>query len=373
MISKNINKISKEKSILIVPLDWGLGHATRCIPLIKEFQAIGCNVIIAAEGAVKSLLENEFQQVIIIPCPQYRITYTKEKHWLALKILSQAPKILLAIYKEHMWVKKIVKKYSIDAVVSDNRFGLYQPGVPSVYITHQLLIKTGNYISEKILQKIHFGFIKKYTACWIPDFETTENIAGKLSHPAIPPINIGYIGGLSRFNKKEWAKNKYDLLIIISGPEPQRTIFEKILLHQLQQYNGKALLIRGLPGCKETKEKTTPATTTNLELSIKNHLSAEHMTDAIESATMVISRSGYTTVMDLIKLKQKAILVPTPGQTEQEYLASYLMEQHFFYTTSQDGFLLSEALKNANDFNFIIPSFDMEQYKKVVKDFVQSL
>lgn len=373
MISKNINKISKKKSILVVPLDWGLGHATRCIPLIKEFQAIGCNVIIAAEGAVKSLLEHEFQQVIIIPCPQYRITYTKEKRWLALKIISQAPKILLAIYKEHIWVKKVVKKYFIDAVVADNRFGLYRPGVPCVYITHQLLIKTGNFISEQVLQKIHFGFIKKYTTCWIPDFEAKENIAGKLSHPDMPLINTSYIGGLSRFKKKELAAKKYDLLIIVSGPEPQRTIFEEILLLQLQQYNGYALLIRGLPGSKETEESSTSAKSKNLQLSIKNHLSAEDLNDAIESATMVISRSGYTTVMDLIKLKQKAILVPTPGQTEQEYLASYLMEQHFFYTTSQDGFLLSEALNKASDFDFVIPSFDMEQYKKVVNNFVQSL
>ncbi len=414
MIPKKVNKISKKKNILVVPLDWGLGHATRCIPLIKEFEANGCGVIIAAEKATESLLKHEFQHLTFIALKGYRISYSRKRYWLPLKIISQIPRILLGIYKEHKWLKKVLKKYSINAVIADNRFGLYHSGIPSIYITHQLLIKTGSYFSERIAQKIHFWFIKKYTSCWVPDFEGMENISGELSHPskrvhlklslagggtsqgtppwplstpATPtkgerqfgmhtsklPSNINYIGCLSRFEKKDGFEKKYDLLIILSGPEPQRTIFEEMLLMQLQNYNGKSLLVRGLPGIEENEEQVFHAIAQVSHLIIKNHLSAGELNEAILQSKVVISRSGYTTIMDLIKLKQKAILVPTPGQTEQEYLASHLMKQRFFYTTSQEGFVLPQALKQANDFPFAIPSFDMDQYKKAVFQFVQSL
>lgn len=373
MINKKINKISKKNTILIVPLDWGLGHATRCIPLIKEFHANGCEVIIAAETATKSLLEHEFQQLTFIPLKGYRISYSRKKYWLPLKIISQIPRIVLGIYEEHQWLKKVVKKYSINAIIADNRFGLYHSGIPSIYITHQLLIKTGSNFTEKIARKIHFWFIKKYTSCWVPDFEGKDNISGELAHPLKHPPNINYIGCLSRFEKKEGFGKKYDLLILISGPAPQRAIFEELLLPQLQNYNGKVLLVRGLPGNDENEEKALYTNAQNPHLIIKNHLSAQELNDAIQQSQLVISRSGYTTIMDLIKLRQKAILVPTPGQTEQEYLAMHLMKQHFFYATSQEGFTLTDALKQATDFPFAIPSFDMEQYKKVVYQFVQSL
>lgn len=358
---------------MVVPLDWGLGHATRCIPLIRELLTNGCEVIIAAETATKSLLMLEFQQLTFIPLKGYRISYSKVKHGLPLKIISQVPRLLLAIYEEHTWLKKVVKKYSINAIISDNRFGLYHERIPSVYITHQLLIKTGSSFSEKIAQKIHFWFIKKYTSCWIPDFEGKNNIAGELSHPAKHPSNIHYIGCLSRFEKKDGIVKKYDLLILVSGPEPQRTIFEELLLQQLKNYNGKVLLVRGLPGIDEKEERVLNANEQDAHLVIKNHLSARELNDAIQEAGLVVSRSGYTTIMDLIRLQQRAILVPTPGQTEQEYLAWHLMKQDFFYASSQEGFMLTEALKQAEDFPFAVPAFDMEQYKKVVHQFIKSL
>lgn len=332
-----------------------------------------CEVIIAAETAIKSLLENEFQQLTYIPLKGYRMSYSKKKSWLPLKILFQVPQILLGIYNEHKWLKKIVKKYSINAVISDNRFGLYHSDIPSVYITHQLLIKTGNRFSDKIIQNINFWFINKYTFCWVPDFKGKENISGELSHPSLIPSNIKYIGGLSRFEKKDGFENKYDLLLLISGPEPQRTIFESLLVTQLQNYQGNSLLIRGLPGIDENKENTFYTKNKNPHLIIKDHLPAQELNEAIQQSKLVISRSGYTTIMDLIKLKQKAILVPTLGQTEQEYLVGHLMEQYFFYTTSQEGFVLENALKLAAAYPFAIPSFDMEQYKKTVYQFVHSL
>lgn len=368
IINIEINILPKPYKILIAPLDWGLGHATRSIPLIMSLLAEGCEVLIAADGHIQSLLQHEFPQATFLPLKGYSIQYTKQKRWLPLKILLQVPGILLSIYKEHQWLKKVVKSYSIDAVISDNRFGLYHPRIPSVYITHQLLIKTGNKLSESIARKFHYWFIKKYTQCWVPDFEGTDNIAGQLSHPAGIPTNILYIGCLSRFERNKAVETKYDLLILLSGPEPQRTIFEKLLLLQLQQFAGDVLLVRGQPRANETL--LTQKSTTG-KINIKNHLTAQELNLAIEQAKMVISRSGYTTVMDLIKLQKKAILVPTPGQTEQEYLAQHLMQQKLFYSVQQNNFLLKEALENAADFTFFFAEYDMEQYKKVIHQFVQ--
>jgi len=157
------------------------------------------------------LLEHEFQHVTIIPVKGYRIKYSKTSYWFPLKLIAQVPGILGSIYSEQKWVKKVIKKYSIDAIISDNRFGLHHSGVQTIYITHQLRIKTGNNFTEKILQKIHYWFIKKYTFCWVPDFGSKENIAGELSHPVKKPSNVSYIGSLSRFELREKVEKKYEI------------------------------------------------------------------------------------------------------------------------------------------------------------------
>lgn len=370
MINKIINKPPKKKTVLIVPLDWGLGHATRCIPLVNQFLTNGCEVIIAGEGAVLSLLKHEFQQLMFLHLRGYRVSYSVNKDTLPLKMLWQLPGILLTIYREHKWLKKVVKKYEIDAIISDNRFGLFYFTVPSIYITHQLMIKTGSSFSERIAGKIHHWFISKFSQCWVPDFEGSQNIAGALSHPASLPANTQYIGGLSRFMAGPVVDKKYDLLVLLSGPEPQRTIFESMLLTQLQHFDGSVLFVRGLPGSNDMQK---PATTNNTLMNMTPHLTAKDLNQAILQSSQIICRSGYTTIMDLLKLKRRAILVPTPGQTEQEYLAVHLMQQHFFYTVTQEEFSLSDALRKANDFSYIFPLFDMEQYKQKVRQFVQSL
>lgn len=358
---------------MVVPLDWGLGHATRCIPIIRELLANGCEVLIAAEGAAESLLKHEFQQLIFIPVRGYRISYSSEKYWLPFKIFAQVPQILMRVYQEHQWVKKSVKKYLITAIIADNRFGLYHSDLPSVYITHQLLIKMGSSFAEEIAQKMHYWFIKKYSFCWVPDFDGPNNIAGELSHPFNRPKNIAYIGGLSRFEKGSAIEKKFDLLFLVSGPEPQRTIFESLLLKQLENFNGKSLLIRGLPGISAVDENDFETKNDRPNLTIKNHLAAQELNEVIQQSELVVCRGGYTTIMDLIKLKKKAILIPTPGQTEQEYLAGHLMQQQIFYSVNQQGFDLIETLKAAHGFTFTIPSFNMEQYHESIKQFVQSL
>lgn len=347
------------------PLEWGLGHATRCIPIIKELIAQGAEVLIGAEGATAALLRSEFPTLQFLPLMGYRVSYSRKKYFLPLHLIFQIPKIVLTIVSETRWLKKMIRTHNINAVISDNRFGLYNRSVHTVYITHQLLIKTNNKLTERQAQKIHYRYIKKYNECWIPD-DREKGLAGVLSHPSHLPENAQYIGALSRFVKHD-AEIKYDLLITISGPEPQRTMFENIILNDLRSYEGKVLFVRGLPGGGDTQPESAE------HHSIVNHLSAIEMNKAMESSGLVISRSGYTTIMDLVKLGKKAVLVPTPGQTEQEYLADHLMSMGWFYCVDQKNFSLLRVLHQASSFPFNIPSVNMEQYKISVSKLMNKL
>lgn len=362
----NFNKIVKIPRILICPLDWGLGHATRCIPIIKELIALNCEVIIAADTLTFSLLKEEFPSIVFLRKKGYEIKYSRAKNGLWVKVLLQLPKIILKINRENKWLKKTIDQYKPDAIISDNRFGMYSKKIPSIYITHQLFIKTGNRFTERIAQKIHYYFIKKFTQCWVPDFKE-NGLAGKLSHPGKIPSNVIYLGALSRFQSLETIHKKYELLISISGPEPQRSIFENIILSQLHHFCGSVLLVRGLPSATET------ISSPNSSVKIINHLVAEEFNKALEQSEIVISRSGYTSIMDLVKLHKKAILIPTPGQTEQEYLAKYLFEKKIFYYMKQEKFSLNKALDKSSSFPFTHPHFSCDNYKNVINEFVGSL
>lgn len=364
--SNNFNNHKVKTRILVAPLDWGLGHATRCIPIINELISQNCEVYIAAAGSSFFLLKKEFPTTVFLRIHSYKIRYSRNKRWLPFKLFLQFPGIIFSIWKEKLWLKKIINKYSIDAVISDNRFGLYSKKNPSVYITHQLLIKTGNTFSEKFIQKVHYYFIKKFSNCWVPDFKE-NGFAGELSHQKNMPSNILYLGPLSRFEKQTDVPKIYDLLISISGPEPQRTIFEKMILFQLKTCNKKILLVRGLP--EENKEPDIIRDS----IKIVNHLSGDDLNRAFQQSELIISRSGYTTIMDLMKLGKNAILIPTPGQTEQEYLSNYLMEKKIFYSAGQDNFSLDSVLAHVSIFPFNKPAPFMEDYKKVINEFVLSL
>jgi uncharacterized protein (TIGR00661 family) len=362
----NFNTNSPKPKILIAPLDWGLGHATRCIPIINEFISLNCEVLIAASGSSFFLLKKEFPNQVVLRIAGYKIKYSRNKRWLPVSLLLQSPHLFVFIYKEHRWLKKAIKKYRIDAVVSDNRFGMFAKNIPCSYITHQLLIKTGNKLSEKVLQKIHYYFIKKFNYCWVPDHRE-NGIAGELSHQENKPTNVLYAGPLSRFEILENTPVIYDIIISISGPEPQRSIFEKIILAQIKFTEKKILIVRGLPGINEEFPHE------NASVKIVNHLSLYELNKAFHQSKIVISRSGYTTIMDLMKIKKKAVLVPTPGQTEQEYLAYYLMKSEFFYSVDQNKFSLDSTINEALSFSFNTLSSSMYDYKKIIGEFVQSV
>ena len=367
---ENINIGAKKKRVLVAPLDWGLGHATRCIPVIYALTNLNFEVIIAADGPTKNLLEKEFKNVVFTQIKGYNIRYSTNKFWLPLKLLLQFPKLLWVVFKENFWLDKTIAEYKIDAVISDNRLGLYSSKVPCIYITHQLQIKTGNSFTEWLAQKIHYFFINKYSACWVPDTAAENNLAGELSHPKkLPETPVKYLGPLSRFEKTTVEK-KYDLLILLSGPEPQRTILENLLLQELKSFSGKVAMVKGLP--KNSAEEEFIYDDEN-KITVANHLSATALNKAIQQSDIVICRSGYTSVMDLIKLQQKAILVATPGQTEQEYLAAYLMERKMFLSVPQSNFSLPTALQKACSFSFTNTFIYQAEYKKILQEFAQQL
>ena len=323
-------------NILVSVLDWGLGHATRCIPIIKSLKLNGAYITIACTPALQNIFEKEFTDVHFLPLPGYKIKYSKHKNLFTFSLLTQMPRLFWVLKKERSWLKKICNQYKFDAVISDNRFGFYHKNIPSVYITHQLYIETGNKILNQWAQKIHYYFINKFSECWVPDAAETPGLAGKLSHPEkLPKIPLHYLGIYSRFNKMELPKN-IDYLFILSGPEPQRSIFENLILKQITQFaECKIVLVRGVPIGNEIKN-------TAENLMVHNHVPAADLAHLIQSAKQVVCRSGYTSLLDLVSINKSAYLIPTPGQTEQIYLAEYLNGKNGFSFDRQENFSLDQ-------------------------------
>ncbi|MFT4155681.1 glycosyltransferase family protein [Parafilimonas sp.] len=361
-----MNKNLHAKKILIAPLDWGLGHATRCIVLIQNLQKLKCDITVAASGKTRKLLENEFAGITFLNLPGYEISYSGNKRFLPCKILLQVPKILKIIRYENKWLCEMQNKYAFDAVISDNRYGLYSRTITSVFITHQLSIQTNITWLDRMLQHYNYSFINCFNECWIPDLNGKLNIAGALSHPPkMPAIPSKYIGPLSRLKKINAVTINYKWMVIISGPEPQRSIFEGKILELAAKINDKFMIVRGLPGDDSQK----PASSNCM---LFNHLGTEEMQTAMQQSEFIISRCGYTTVMEVLSLQKKSVFIPTPGQTEQEYLAKHLFSQNWSYTFNQDDdFKLH--LKKATLFNYTLPEINMEQYKDVLNDFIERL
>ena len=323
-----------KKRILVAPLDWGIGHATRCIPIINALISSNFEVILAADSRPLHLLSTEFPQLEMIRFEGYNIKYSKYLP-MSLSMIFQIPKLLWNIKKENNALKEIIKEYRIDGVISDNRFGLYSSKSPCVFITHQLEIQTPSFSDS--IRNFNYQYINKYNACWVMDDEKM-NLAGNLSKPDSLPNNTHYIGIQSRFEKQE-IKKKYDFLAIVSGPEPQRTILEKGIIKALQDRKEKSLIVLGKPELN-TNNKIG-------NLTIKSHLDAKKLNTAISQSELIICRSGYSTVMDLAKLGGKAIFIPTPGQTEQEYLAENFMSKGICYSQNQSDFNFELALRES--------------------------
>lgn len=323
------------KRILVSPLNWGLGHATRCLPIIRSLVNQGNKVIIAADGGALSFLQKAMPELEFIKLPGFNATYSK-RNSQALKIAISTPRALRDFSNEHQQLDTIVKDYNIEAIISDNRFGCWNKNVKSVFITHQLHISIPKLWrwTAPIVNSINYSYIKHYDELWIPDAEGNINLAGALSHPANLPIKTSYIGYLSRFYADSLPNNEKDIdyLVILSGPEPQRTILEKIIIKQAYTIKEKIVILRAMPDCLNMI-KDLPDNVTTF-----NHVDDEMFVNLVSSARNIICRGGYSSLMDLIRLNRSAFLIPTPGQTEQEYLSQYLFKKGLFGYCKQKDF-----------------------------------
>jgi uncharacterized protein (TIGR00661 family) len=344
----------EQKAVCIAPLDWGLGHATRCIPLIHALEALNFTIYIAGEGKQASILKEAFPNAHFIPLKGYRIHYAKEKKFLIPTILFQVPKIVISIIQEHQWLKKISKQYRFDLIISDNRFGFFHKNITSVFITHQLEIQTPFNWLTRLCQNISYRFINKFNACWVADMQPPNHIAGNLVNTKrLPAIDIWYMNCLSRlqdFVQTNNNENKIKFLGIVSGPEPQRSIFENILWNSGNELNYPFVIVAGMPDDKLYNKLTSKG-------NLYHHLSGKALADQINDAEFIICRGGYTTLLELIPFKKKLILIPTPGQTEQEYLAKYWHAKKWAISFEQENFNLLDALKAANTFEYQTPRF----------------
>ncbi|WP_336514947.1 glycosyltransferase [Pollutibacter soli] len=348
--------------MLIAPLDWGLGHTTRCIPLISYLLQKNCQITIAGTEQQFAILKPEFPDAEYILLPGYGIEYPLNYKRFKRKLLYQIPGLLKRISNERKWLGHHYNSYRWDALISDNRFGLVHPRIYSVFITHQLHIFSGlGRAADSLLQRMNYHYIRKFNECWIPDLQREPSMAGLLSHPQLLPGNEKYLGPLSRFDIKE-SNEKSDLLVLISGPEPQRTVFENLVLQQLAKFTGKVFLVRGRP-----LDIAVPEVNTNV--TVLNNPGSLQLEKFMNGAATILCRSGYTTIMDLIRLQKKAILVPTPGQTEQEYLATHLHDAGLFFTVEQAQLNIESDFKAVNKFqknNF--PAYNFGLYKEVIDD-----
>lgn len=327
-------------------MDWGLGHATRCMPLIDLLINKGHRVIIAGNGDSYYLLKEQYPDLTFYELPGYNISYPSGKN-AAAQAFFQTPKILATIRAENKATQKIIEQENISLLFSDNRYGVRSTNVKSILICHHIALQAPERFSfmNPVFLKLHLRQISKFDALWIPDEEGANNLSGKLAHDISFPIPHQYIGIQSRFSTFKPVPSFIDeldfkLLVVLSGPEPQRSHAEERIKSILKKRCEQTLLVRGL-----TKEQ---ALNKKQNVSLINYLNTNDMFAALNKAEVIICRSGYSTLMDLAVLGKKAIFIPAEGQTEQEYLARRAEENGFGVNCPQDTLELDKALTKIN-------------------------
>jgi hypothetical protein len=314
------------QTILVAPLDWGLGHATRCIPLIKQFLLEKHLVILAGQGSSLELLKQEFPGLPALNLKGYRVTYSESGFSFA-KVFMQIPIFGLSIIAEHIRLRKWVKRMNITTVISDNRYGLWHPKTLNVIITHQLFIQLPSKLkwAEPVVHWVTKTFLNRFHECWVPDFEDlNSSLSGILSHSIKLPQNVKFIGPMSRFYKYEFPVQFTaplffpDVLVLISGPEPFRSAFQRTMEMRFSGTQSNVLMVCGKP-----LERNRTIESKSGFLQVVPHVSTPELYYYLKNTPLIITLSGYSTLMDLYALERTAELIPSPGQTEQEYLAKW--------------------------------------------------
>lgn len=333
-----------DRKILVAPLDWGLGHAARSVPLIKELCAKN-DVIIVCGPSAYGFLQRELPDLEIIKIDDWRIRYPKHKINF-FTILGWIPVMLRNSIHEHRFVKKIIRSRGIDCVVSDNRYGLLFNGLDCYIITHQVYPKMpkGFGFLENFGGWIFKRYLSKFNKVLIPDFADGNNLSGSLAADRnLPPEKFIRIGILSRFSHSQAeppALHQLSILVLMSGQENQRTVLENMLIDALDGCGCNVLFVRGVG------DSRAPLVDTD-NIKFCNLLSGNELRDALMAAELIICRAGYSTLCDVVALKKRAVIIPTPGQTEQEYLAERLDGKFGFRSISQGDVDFAEKIAKA--------------------------
>lgn len=310
--------------ILVAPLNWGLGHASRCVPVVQRLLDEGHEVILGGDGESLTLLRKHFPKLRYTYLAPLNLRYSKGKSQV-FAMLRALPKLMAWSYKDHLMLKTLLREEMMDRVISDNRFGLYNKRTECIYITHQLhiLFPKGLKWLETIASRLHARVYTRYNKVWVPDYEDPKkSLAGALSHTA---AKVEYIGPLSRFQNllRTTSTSNYDVVAVLSGLEPHRTLLENEVMKRYTGQQEKVLIVQGLMHRPNTRIKRG-------NITIVPSMNDGELAAALCDAKHIIARSGYSTIMDLdaLGLIDKAELIPTPGQPEQEYLAAYLAQKH---------------------------------------------
>jgi len=327
-------------------------------------------VIVAGNRWQLNYLTKTFPGIETLLLSGYEIRYPKDGRWFSLNILKQLPKLLRSIKQENIWLREQCEQLKVDAVISDNRYGLYHPSIPTVIMTHQLAPKTGlGILADRLFKFLHDKQLKKFSKCWVVDVAGEPNLSGDLGHPSSTNNQIEYLGLLSQFSDRDsLPKSKEHLLILLSGPEPQRTILSKMLWQQVIQLKQPIVFVEGSHNA--IKPDVIP-----YHIAYYQQLIKEDLLPILNKASMVVCRSGYSTLMDLVAVDKKAILIPTPGQAEQEYLAKKLNREGVFYSSTQQDFQLAHHLVSVEKFPFnkINLKYGLNQYQNVLDTWLNDL
>ena len=347
--------------ILVAPLNWGLGHATRCIPIIKELQLQGADVLLASDGRALDLLKQEFPDLPFFELPGYGITYRSKN--IILNVGRSFPNLLLSIFRENRMIDKVVQQHQINGVISDNRLGCFSNRIPCVYITHQINLIIPSVFLQWVCRRMNYFFIKKYSECWVPDVGSEPNLSGVLSHGT--PINTArFIGALSRMENLQ-VSQKYDVIAVLSGPEPQRAYLEQAIISQAKKLPYRFLIVQG-------KTETHGHFMIGENIEVVSSMTSQTLNEAILASDLFIGRTGYSSIMDLVKLGKPALLIPTPGQTEQEYLGNLFSENNVFLIQSQGKLDLKKGMPTAlKKRKMGSHFFDSEKMKQALNSFLE--
>jgi len=318
--------------VLVAPLNWGLGHASRCIPIINYFLEQGAIVSIASDGAALELLKEEFPDLNSLELNSSEVVYSSSGFFFYLKLILQGHGLKERAKKDEILVESYAEKNHVDLIISDHRFGAISKTIKSVIISHQLKFKAG--LFSKASSFLNAKHHNRYDEVWTPDAEVPFDLSGVLSHSKQVKVPTRRIGVLSRFSKIELPV-EIDYLAVISGPEPLRTSLEKCLIAAFQVLSSKkTVIVRGVYNTESLNDLPN--------ISFYNHLKSEELNALICRSKLVVCRSGYSSVMDLACLGKKAFFIPTPHQGEQEYLAKRLEKLGIAPFSNQEDFKVSD-------------------------------